>query len=187
VALDDLSPNGEHPAAWTLLFYTLPASPTRKRAAVWREVKRLGALYLRDGVCVLPDTQAARGNLEALAERVHELGGQGTLIWSAQLSPASATALHAEFVEARQAEYREVTDAALELLQHMRAEAAHHSFGRAVRLSLGGDLGRLERWLQQIIARDYLQVGDPCAVAETLADCRRELQQGAPATARRAV
>jgi hypothetical protein len=186
VASGNLGPKGEHPAAWTLLIYTVPASPTRKRAAVWREVKRLGALYLRDGVCALPDTEAARTGLETWAERVHELGGQASVAWSAQLSAASAAALHAELIEARQTEYAEVTEAALELLRHIRTEARHHSFDRAVRVSLSGDVTRLERWLQQIIARDYLQVGDPGAVAAALADCRGELQQQAPATARAA-
>jgi hypothetical protein len=147
-------------------------------------VKRLGALYLRDGVCVLPDMQASRAGLESLAERVQEFGGQANLIWSARLSPTAAAALHAEFIAARQTEYAEVTDAALELLQHVRAEAMHHSLDKAVRLTLGADLARLERWLRQVIARDYLQVGDPGVVAATLADCRRELQQHALTTAR---
>ena len=187
VALGEFEPTVEGAAAWALLVYTVPASPTRKRAAVWREVKRLGALYLRDGVCVLPDTKAARESLAILAERVRELDGQGTLIWNAQISPASAAALHAALIEARQAEYVEVSDAAAELLQHIRSEAIHHSFDRAVAVSLGGDLARLERWLQQIITRDCLQVGDPNAVAATLADCRGELQQYAPATVRTAM
>src|SRR5215211_583708 len=77
---------------WTVLVYTVPAQPTRKRATVWREVKRLGALYLRDGVCALPDTVAARSGLQALADRVQELEGQATVVWEARLSAATADA-----------------------------------------------------------------------------------------------
>src|SRR3954470_10090307 len=91
--------------AWTMLIYTVPAQPTRKRAAVWREVKRLGAVYLRDGVCVLPDTESARAGLEALSQRVVELGGQGTIVGQAQLSAVRAEALLTEFAQARHAEY----------------------------------------------------------------------------------
>src|SRR5215207_10533152 len=80
---------------WTMLVYTVPAKPTRKRAAVWREVKRLGALYLRDGVCALPDTAPARTGLQALAERVLALDGEATLIWEAQLTESTSRALHA--------------------------------------------------------------------------------------------
>ena len=40
---------------WLVLIYTLPPEPTRKRAFVWRELKKIGAVYLRDGVCLLPE------------------------------------------------------------------------------------------------------------------------------------
>jgi hypothetical protein len=163
-------------SCWVLLVYTVPASPTSKRAAVWREVKRLGALYLRDGVCVLPDTATARAGLEALAGRVQVLAGQSTLVWDAQLSAETAEALHAELVRARQAEFAEVAEAAADLLQHIRAEAEHHAFDRAVRATVVGDLGRLERWLDQVVARDYLQAGDGASTRALLAACRAELE-----------
>jgi hypothetical protein len=65
----------------------------------------------------------------------------------------------------------------------MRREAAHHAFDKAARISLSGDLARLERWLQQIAARDYLQVGDRSTVAATLAECRAALEEQGAATA----
>jgi hypothetical protein len=150
-------------------------------------VKRLGALYLRDGVCALPDTPASRAGFEGLAERVQELGGQATMVWSAQLSPASAATLFAELGAARRAEYAEATEAANELLRQLRRESAHHALDRTARISLGGDLARLERWLEQIVARDYLRVGEPDAVETILAACRRELEPPVVAAARRAM
>jgi len=172
----------ERELTWVLLVYTVPASPTSKRAAVWREVKRLGALYLRDGVCALPETSAARAGLGSLAGRVQDLGGQSTFVWSAHLSPTAAKALRAELVRARQAEYAEVAEAAAGLLQHLRQEAAHHTLERAARADIAGDLGRLQRWLEQVVARDYLQAGDPASTLAMLAACRAELEtHAAPA------
>src|SRR5215207_10788299 len=86
---------------WTMLVYTVPAKPTRKRAAVWREVKRLGALYLRDGVCALPDTTAARAGLQALVDRVLLLEGEATLVWEARLTESASAALHGELTRLR--------------------------------------------------------------------------------------
>jgi hypothetical protein len=166
---------GHRPShAWTMLIYTVPAQPTRKRAAVWREVKRLGAVYLRDGVCVLPDVESARAGLEALSQRVAELGGQSTVVGQAQLSAATTEALLTEFAQARQAEYTEIGAAAADLLHHLQREALHHGFDRAELVGLHADLTRLERWLSQIVARDYLHHGDPAAVAATLEACRAE-------------
>ncbi len=172
--------DGEQTALrWVLLIYTVPASPTSKRAAVWREVKRLGALYLRDGVCALPDTAAARSGLEALAERVQDLGGQDTVAWDAHLSRARAEELQAELIRLRQAEYAEVAEAGAALLKHIQDEAVHHDFDRAARTIIAGDLGRLERWLDQVVARDYLQAGDPASTRAVLAACRAELEHHA--------
>jgi hypothetical protein len=169
----DSAPAGRD--TWVLLIYTVPAKPTRKRAAVWREVKRLGALYLRDGVCALPDTDTARAGLESLAERVQELGGEATVAREAQLDAAAAEALAGDWRRARAAEYDDVAREAAGLLCHIQEESTHHSFGRAELTSLTGDLGRLERWLGQVAGRDYLQQGDPAAIARTLAACRAAL------------
>ncbi|HEY7062030.1 MAG TPA: Chromate resistance protein ChrB [Chloroflexota bacterium] len=171
--------------SWVLFVYTVPATPSSKRAAVWREVKRLGAMYLRDGVCVLPDTDAARAGLEALWERIVALDGRGTMVWQARLAPASAAALVAELAQARQAEYAEAGAAAADLLQHVQREAQHHAFDRPELVSLQADLSRLERWLDQIETRDYLRQGDSASVAATLAACRAVLETHASPSRRR--
>jgi len=160
---------------WVLLIYTVPATPTRIRAAVWREVKRLGALYLRDGVCAVPDTDAACAGLTGLAERVRELGGQATVAREVRLDDAAGDALDGEWRRARAAEYDEVARAAADLLDHIQEESMHHGFGRAELTSLTDDLGRLERWLDQVAGRDYLRHGDPAPITRTLAACRAAL------------
>jgi len=171
---------------WTVLVYTVPAKPTRKRAAVWREVKRLGALYLRDGVCALPDTAPARTGLQALAERVLALDGEATLIWEAQLTESTSRALHAELTRIRQAEYAEAAEVAAALLQHLREEAEHHGFKHTALTSVTADLGRLQRWLGQIVACDYLQVGDPRPIAAILTACRALIAEYGALASRRA-
>lgn len=160
---------------WALLIYTVPASPSRKRAMVWREVKRLGALYLRDGVCALPDTAAARAGLESLTALVERLDGKATLVCDARLRGAATEAVYTEWMRARQGEYAEVAEAAQALLRHIEEETRHHRFDRAELVSLTSDLGRLERWLSQVVTRDYLRVGDPQPIVALLSACRAAL------------
>lgn len=166
--------------------YVVPAKPSRKRAAVWREVKRLGALYLHDGVCVLPDTEVARSQLEALADRVETLGGRATLIWDACIDERTAEALQRELVGARRAEYAEVETAATGLLRHLEHESVHRTFSRQEMAGLASDLSRLERWLDQVAARDYLGDGDPAPAAAAVRGCRAALAQLATGAAQRA-
>ena len=39
---------------WLLLTYKVPAEPSARRIAIWRKLKGMGAIYLQNGVCVLP-------------------------------------------------------------------------------------------------------------------------------------
>jgi hypothetical protein len=49
---------------WVLLVYRLPREPSRHRVAVWRKLRDLGALYLKDGVAALPEDAVTREQLE---------------------------------------------------------------------------------------------------------------------------
>src|SRR5438270_12933937 len=76
--------------SWRLLIYTVPSEPSRKRAFIWRELKKAGAVYLRDGVAVLPEQAAAVEALQAIAAKVDEFGGEATLVPRAVLPGARA-------------------------------------------------------------------------------------------------
>src|SRR5258708_35465239 len=60
---------------WVLLVYKIPGEPTASRAAVWRKLKRLGALLLHDAVWGLPATPWTREQFQWLAGEIGERGG----------------------------------------------------------------------------------------------------------------
>jgi hypothetical protein len=140
---------------WLLLIYTVPARPTRKRASIWREVKKIGAVYLRDGVCVLPERPETRKAVEAIASRVHEFQGEATVVTGATLDRARGEAVVAAFKSARSDEYAEVIREAERLLEHVARETNHRDFTFAELEELEDDLAKLRRWLNQVQARDY--------------------------------
>ena len=104
---------------WLLLIYTVPAEPSRKRAAIWRELKKVGASYLRDGVCILPERPTTRERLGAIASKVEEFGGDATLVSGACLTQTRAAALIDQFRAARAEEYDEIAREADRLLEHV--------------------------------------------------------------------
>ena len=53
----------------------LPAEPARHRMAVWRELRRSGAISLGQAVWAIPDLPAVRPLLERLAQLVEAAGG----------------------------------------------------------------------------------------------------------------
>src|SRR5437879_3232457 len=116
------------PMEWLVLIYTLPAAPTRKRAFVWREVRKIGAVYLRDGVCVLPDRPATRQAMQALADRVRAFDGQATLVETSRMDELTAEQVTRQAQAARRAEYAAVRDSGSQFLNHVRRERRHRDF-----------------------------------------------------------
>ena len=127
---------------WVLLAYRLPREPSTPRIAVWRRLRRLGALQLVDGLVALPADARTREALEWLAEEVEQAGGDAT-VWLA--SPAASTdecALETRMAEAAAADYRAVVEAS-------KAAAARAPAARRRAAA------RLRRTLQQVRARDF--------------------------------
>jgi len=60
---------------WLILVYRLGARRSTQRVHLWRRIKRIGAVYLQDGVCLLPLNERTREQLQWLAAEVSELGG----------------------------------------------------------------------------------------------------------------
>jgi hypothetical protein len=127
---------------WVLLAFRLPREPSTPRIAVWRKLKRLGAVQLVDGLVALPLDSRNREQLDWVADDVTEAGGEAT-IWIAELaSAAQERQLAARMRETVAAEYRSViADVGAVLSQPA---------GRRRR-----SLARLRRELRRIRMRDY--------------------------------
>ena len=63
---------------WILLLTTLPTQPNAVRLRIWRALKALGCVALRDGAYVLPEGEAEK--FETLAGEVHQHGGTASVL-----------------------------------------------------------------------------------------------------------
>jgi ChrB-like protein len=122
---------------WVLLAYRLPRQPSTPRIALWRRLRRLGAVQLVDSLVALPLDERTKEQLEWLAGEVEEAGGDAT-VWVARLtSRGQERDLVRRMNEAVAADYRLVIEAA-------RAGPGDRR-----------TVTRLRRTLRAIRARDY--------------------------------
>jgi len=169
--------NTQMDSPWLLLIYTVPAEPTRKRAYVWREVKKLGAVYLRDGVCILPERPETVIAARTIAAKVQEFDGQAMVVTGARLDAARAEAVVTQFKSARSSEYAEISREAERLLQHVARETEHREFTFAELEELEEDLTKLKRWMDQVQARDYFPDGSHRQAERLLERCDEALAE----------
>jgi hypothetical protein len=140
---------------WTLLVYRLPRNPSTPRIALWRRLRRLGALQLLDGVAALPLTPDTREQLEWLADEVEEAGGTAT-VWLAR----PGTAAEDRALQGR------MRDAADEDYARVAAAALGKTDGRTI--------GRLRRALRAIRGRDYFDAPGRAEAERAVAELARD-------------
>ncbi|MBA2442401.1 MAG: chromate resistance protein [Rubrobacter sp.] len=99
---------GPDKQSWVMLIYRLPREPSRPRVAVWRKLKTLGALYLQDGVAVLPEDAVTREHLEWLQLHIREAGGEATVWETKANSEAESRSLVEAFRSSRKEAYEEI-------------------------------------------------------------------------------
>ena len=130
---------------WVLLHHRLPREPSAPRIALWRALRRLGALLLADGLVALPASARTIEHFEWLAAGIEEQGGTAS-VWVA--SPTSGTTTARLVEQARAAlddEYRAVMRDAL---------ASDLTLAERRRLAR-----RLRAELRRIGSRDYFGAG----------------------------
>ena len=82
---------------WLLLTYKVPAEPAAKRVALWRRLKGMGAVYLQNGVCLLPKTDDHARRLKMLENDVMETGGEAIILETAALDRSQQDKVVARF------------------------------------------------------------------------------------------
>jgi Protein ChrB, N-terminal len=138
---------------WLLCSYRLPREPSRLRLAIWRRVKRLGAILIHDALWALPADAKTREDFDWLAEEIEERGGS-VMVWEAR----SASGLQdgeviQRFRDDADQRYADLARAAARLLK----TATRRPLTPARLESARQQLRLLERTLRSERRRDYFR------------------------------
>jgi len=162
---------------WLLCSYRLPREPSRLRLAVWRRLRRLGALMVHGGLWVLPRDHKTREDFEWLSQEIEERGGE-VLLWEARsLATAQDTSLAASFRTESERRYAELAVAAEQLARVARRRPLKPASMEQVmqRLRL------LERGLRQERRRDYFRAPGRIASESVIRTSMEEVRTRAAA------
>ena len=155
--------------AWRLITYRLPAEPSRHRVAVWRELRRLGAVSLQQGTWAVPDGEPFEAGFAQVVDVIKAAGGQPVVLAIAE-EDSSASRLEELFTAQREAEWAEFLSDCGKYETELVGEVAKGKLTLAELDEEEQSLDRLRRWYRTIRARD--QFGAPSA-----ADAERRLKE----------
>lgn len=161
--------------AWRVLTYRLVAEQSRHRVAIWRELRRLGAVPIQQATWAIP----AGANFEeglARAIALVERGGGTALLFQVTAEPAAIAVLEELYTAEREAEWVEFVSECGKCEAELNSEFEKQKFTSAELDEEEQNLDRLRRWYRELRAKDLF--GAPSAVQAEgrLKDCSELLE-----------
>ncbi|MFN3992699.1 MAG: Chromate resistance protein ChrB [Tabrizicola flagellatus] len=140
---------------WLLLTYKVPAEPSARRIAIWRKLKGMGAVYLQNGVCVLPRSDDHLRRLKMIENDIAKAGGEAVLLQTMALDAAQEARVVGRFKADRDEAYAEFIDKCDDFEREVAKEitAGHYSYAELEEND--ADLKKLQGWLDRIGKLDF--------------------------------
>lgn len=140
---------------WLLLTYKVPAEPAKRRVALWRRLKGLGAVYLQNGVCLLPKTDDHVRRLKMLENDIAEMKGESVILETVALDRSQQEKVVARFKSDRDEQYREFLGKCSDFEVEITNETESNHFTYAELEENDVDLKKLQSWLEKIKKLDF--------------------------------
>ena len=132
--------------SWLLLLFSLPTNRNTERVAVWRRLKKMGAVQIKTSTYLLPDEPAQYEQFQWLAQQIRDYGGDSTLVRAQEIEGLTREKVVAMFNDARAKDYVDLRKALQSFIarrKKMDAELA------------AAELERLTRQFREIRAVDF--------------------------------
>jgi len=94
--------------SWLLLLFSLPTIRNTERVAVWRRLKKMGAVQIKTSTYLLPDEPAQYEQFQWLAQQIRDYGGDSTLVRAHEIEGLTKEKVISFFNAARDKEYVEL-------------------------------------------------------------------------------
>ncbi|MFE9204585.1 Chromate resistance protein ChrB [Micromonospora sp. NPDC007230] len=166
---------------WLIAVIRLPAGPSRHRVAVWRELRRVGAVPVSGGVWAAPAAPVFATGLDRVAELVRRADGRMLMLDATPHDDDSRSSLLDEFNTARADEWTEFTS---ECDKYEAEIAKERRIGKLTVAELDEEeqsLDRLRRWFRELKARDIFGVAAGVQAEDGLKRCAEALDSYATA------
>ncbi|MFE0172297.1 Chromate resistance protein ChrB [Streptomyces sp. NPDC059002] len=158
-------------SAWVVLLVRLPAAPSRHRVAVWRELRRIGALSLGQGTWAVPDVPVFADGLARAARLADEAGGDVVTLAATGRTDADAARLKELFAVARAEDWAEFLADCGKFEEELAKEIRTAKFTLAELEEEEQSLERLRRWHRDLTARDVFGSPEAAQATHRLKQC----------------
>jgi hypothetical protein len=152
---------------WLLLLLRLPATHKAERVAIWRKLKKSGAIQIQTSTYVLPDEPARYESFQWLTQEIRSAGGDATLVRAREIEGLSNERLIELFNTGRAKEYATLREL---------VRALSHRCTTRNSAKFGDKLDRLRKQFREIRQTDFFN----CPRAQDVEMLLRNLERTRP-------
>jgi hypothetical protein len=135
-------------SSWLLLLFTLPTNRNTERVAVWRRLKKMGAVQIKTSTYLLPDEPAQYEQFQWLAQQIRDYGGDSTLVRAQEIEGLTKENVIAMFNDVRAKDYAELRKSIQGFIGRRRKMDAE---------TAAAELERLTRQFREIREVDFFE------------------------------
>src|SRR3954468_1429158 len=162
---------------WLVLIYRVAPEPSSSRVAVWRDLKRIGAHYLQQCVCVLPRRPDLRAAVDGVREKIARLGGSSNLFEAPALPAEEERDLIAGFRELVAKQYAEIVEECdTKFVKEIEFETFRENYTFAEAEEIEQDLEKIRRWFARVRERDWFDAPGRDEAEARIAGCAELLE-----------
>jgi hypothetical protein len=132
---------------WLLLLLRLPATHKAERVAIWRKLKKSGAIQIQTSTYVLPDEPARYELFQWLTQEIRSAGGDATLVRAREIEGLPNEKLIELFNTARAKQYATLRESLRRALSHRRKTRSTPA--------VGDKLDRVRKQFREIRQTDF--------------------------------
>jgi hypothetical protein len=160
--------------SWRILTYRLAAEESRHRVAIWRELRRVGAVSLQQATWAIPTGAGFDEGLDRAVELVKRADGL-PLVFDVVPSEAAA-ALERLFLDEREAEWAEFLRECDKFETELAQEITKGKLTLAELDEEEQNLEGLRRWFRALRSRDLFGAASAEPAEQRLKECSEALE-----------
>lgn len=161
-----------------MLVYRMPPTPTAGRVAVWRLLKKIGAIYLQQSLCVFPDNAKLRHELEVVLKRIEDSSGEYHLLPLRQLSPEEDVKLAEQFLEQANKHYEEIIEnCEVNFTKEVEFETFRRNFTYEEAEEIRNEFEKIVSWFERVRERDWFSSPREVDARKWIQKCEKMLEE----------
>lgn len=161
-----------------VLVYRMPPKPTAGRVAVWRQLKKVGAIYLQQSVCIFPDSAAVHRELAPILRKIGASAGEYHLLPLRTLPVGEAEKLVYQFLDATSKHYDEIIEnCEVNFTKEIEFETFRQNFTYQEAEEIRTEFEKILSWYERIRERDWFGASNQSVAAEWVGKCEGLLEE----------